>query len=89
MGQRNNIPTKPDPTIVNEISEYANIEKKDILYVGDSGVDMQTAINAKVEYIGVSWGFRTREELEKFSPMAIIDNACQLKDLLAPTEKIN
>lgn len=82
LGQRNNIPTKPDPTIVNEIAEYANIEKKDILYVGDSGVDMQTAINAKVEYIGVSWGFRSREELEKFRPLAIIDSACQLKEIL-------
>lgn len=82
LGQREDIPTKPDPTIVHEIEKETNVQKQDILYIGDSGVDMQTAINAGVAYLAVSWGFRSREELEGFSPLAIIDNAEQLADFL-------
>jgi phosphoglycolate phosphatase len=38
------VKVKPDPTIVEDILRIANVEKKEVLYVGDSGVDMQTAI---------------------------------------------
>lgn len=75
MGQREGIPTKPDPTVVNEILEIAQVGKKDVLYVGDSGVDMQTAINSGVEAVGVTWGCRTRAELEQFAPKAVVDTA--------------
>jgi len=40
-------------------------QPEDCLYVGDSGVDMQTAKNAGVFAVGALWGFRTREELEQ------------------------
>ena len=54
---------KPDPTVVYDILKIAQISKKDVLYVGDSGVDMQTAVNSGVTSVGVTWGFRDREEL--------------------------
>ncbi|MBR5822825.1 MAG: HAD family hydrolase [Paludibacteraceae bacterium] len=77
FGQRESVPTKPDPTIVEEILEKAGISnKEEVLYVGDSGVDMQTAINAGVEGVGVTWGCRSREELESFSPRAVV-NTCE------------
>lgn len=41
----------------------AGVTKEEVLYVGDSGVDMQTAVNSGVTSIGVTWGFRDREEL--------------------------
>ena len=75
MGQREGIEVKPDPTIVFDILKKANVSKEEVLYVGDSGVDMQTAINAGVDAIGVTWGFRPRTELESFHPMGIIDKA--------------
>ena len=50
--------------------------------VGDSGVDMQTALNASIRSVGVSWGFRSREELEQNSPNAIVDTAEELRSLL-------
>ena len=74
FGQREGVPTKPDPTIVEEILAAASIsDKNEVLYVGDSGVDMQTAINAGIEGVGVTWGCRTRQELESFSPLAVVD----------------
>lgn len=81
MGQREGVPVKPAPTIVFDIMEAAGVGKEDVLYVGDSGVDMQTAHNAGVDAVAVSWGFRPRTELEAFRPLAIIDRAEELADL--------
>lgn len=78
LGQREGINVKPDPTIVSDILKKANVSQEETLYVGDSGVDMQTAINAGVEAIGVTWGFRPRAELESFAPMGVIDKADEL-----------
>ena len=78
LGQREGINVKPDPTIVFDIQQKADVSKEDILYVGDSGVDMQTAINAGVDAVGVTWGFRPRAELESFQPMGLIDKAEEL-----------
>ena len=75
FGQRDGVPTKPDPTIVHDICDKAGVSMLDVLYVGDSGVDMQTAINAGVEAVGVTWGCRPRTELAKFSPRWIVDTA--------------
>ena len=78
LGQREGINVKPDPSIVFDILQKADVSKEDILYVGDSGVDMQTAINAGVDAVGVTWGFRPRAELESFQPMGLIDKAEEL-----------
>ena len=78
LGQREGINVKPDPTIVFDILKKANVSPEETLYVGDSGVDMQTAINAGVDAVGVTWGFRPRAELEGFCPMGLIDGAEEL-----------
>ncbi|MCP3895999.1 MAG: HAD family hydrolase [Bacteroides sp.] len=75
FGQREGISVKPDPTIVFDILRIANVSKDEVLYVGDSGVDMQTAINAGVTSCGVTWGFRPRAELEALCPDYIVDKA--------------
>jgi phosphoglycolate phosphatase len=62
-GQKEGIPTKPDPSIVFEILQKAEVAKADVLYIGDSGVDMETARRACVESCGVTWGFRPEAEL--------------------------
>lgn len=79
LGQREGIPVKPDPSIVHELISKANVRPEEVLYVGDSGVDMQTARNAGVTAVGVTWGFRPKAELEAFHPAHIIETA---KDLL-------
>ena len=78
LGQREGINVKPDPTIVFDILKKAKVSFEETLYVGDSGVDMQTAINAGIDAVGVTWGFRPRAELESFQPMGLIDKAEEL-----------
>ena len=63
LGQREGVPVKPHPGIVHDIMASAGVTADEVLYVGDSGVDMQTARNADVESVGVTWGFRSIEEL--------------------------
>ena len=82
LGQREGINVKPDPSIVFDILQKANLSKENVLYVGDSGVDMQTAINAEVDAVGVTWGFRPRAELESFRPMGLIDKAEDLLEFI-------
>ncbi len=62
-GQKEGVPVKPDPSIVFEILSKRPTPKADVLYVGDSGVDMDTARRAGVYGVGVTWGFRGAEEL--------------------------
>ena len=78
LGQREGINVKPDPTIVFDILKLADVAKEEVLYVGDSGVDMQTAANAGVTACGVTWGFRPRTELEPFQPTYIVDTADEI-----------
>ena len=74
MGNREGMPTKPDPSIVfNLLADYPT-PKSDVLYVGDSGVDMETARRACVDSCGVTWGFRTRQELETAGANEIVEN---------------
>lgn len=82
FGQREGINVKPDPTVVLEILSLAKVDKEHVLYVGDSGVDMQTAINAGVTACGVTWGFRPRTELEQFHPQHIVDEATEIYHLI-------
>ena len=78
FGQREGISVKPDPRIVHDILAITRTNKEDVLYVGDSGVDMQTAANAGVTACGVTWGFRPRMELESFHPEHIVDESCKI-----------
>lgn len=66
MGQKEGVPVKPDPSIVFEILSCCPTPKSDVLYVGDSGVDMETARRACVESVGVTWGFRPASELRAY-----------------------
>jgi phosphoglycolate phosphatase len=75
FGQREGIPVKPDPTIVHDIISIAKVPANEVLYIGDSGVDMQTANNSGVDAVGVTWGFRPKAELEAFRPKYMIDKA--------------
>lgn len=79
LGQREGQPIKPDPAIVHQImAERPDIKIDEVMYVGDSDVDMQTGANAAVRTVGVTWGFRSREELEAGKPWKIADNAEEL-----------
>lgn len=82
FGQREGIPVKPDPAIVNQILEITKTDKTETLYVGDSGVDMQTTINAGVDAVAVTWGFRPKLELEAFHPKYMVNKPEEIWEIV-------
>ncbi len=84
-GNKQGINPKPDPAIVNGIMAIKGYSNADVLYVGDSGVDMQTAINAGIESCGVTWGFRPVEELMQFAPRHIVNTPAEIVKLAIGT----
>ena len=81
-GNREGVPLKPDTALVDMIIEKAGVERKNCTMVGDSAVDIQTARNAAIRSVGVSWGFRSREELEQAGADHIVDTVEELTTLL-------
>ncbi len=73
MGATDEFPRKPNPDSALFISKKLNVPSENILYVGDTGVDMKTANAAGMFPVGVTWGFRTREELLEAGAKLIID----------------
>lgn len=83
LGQRDGKPIKPDPEIVYEaMAGIPGITPEQTVYCGDSDVDMQTGMNAGVRTIGVTWGFRTREELSAYDPWLLVEQAKEITDAL-------
>lgn len=82
VGQKDGLRTKPAPDSVNEILRILNIQKKDAVYIGDSDVDVQTAKNSGLDFIGVSWGFRGRKFLEQNGAKNIVDSANEILKLV-------
>ena len=79
LGQRDGMPIKPDAGIIYEAMRLAgDVTAEETVYCGDSDVDMMTGRNAGVRTIGVTWGFREREELEAYSPWMTVDDPCQI-----------
>jgi len=82
LGQREGRPLKPDPAAVEEILTLTGAARAKTLFVGDSGIDMLTAKAAGIRSAGVSWGFRSRAELEEAGADRIIDRAEELLGML-------
>lgn len=83
-GQREGVPKKPDPTAVLDIAKGFGLAPREILYVGDSGVDMETGKNAGMDPCGVLWGFRDREELLSHGAKYLAANAAELEKIAIP-----
>ena len=81
-GQKTDYPVKPDPSIVFDILSKSPTPKSQVLYVGDSGVDMETARRACVESVGVTWGFRPEKELREFYANNIVNHPTEILSLV-------
>ena len=81
LGQREGIPVKPHPQIVFDILEMAKVNAEDCLYVGDTGVDMDTAHGAGMKAVGALWGYRDRQELTEHQAEYIIEKPTELVKL--------
>ncbi|RUA00737.1 MAG: HAD family hydrolase, partial [Deltaproteobacteria bacterium] len=64
LGQRPQVPKKPDPAGALEIASLMNLSPSAFIYMGDTAIDMQTARGAGMFAVGVLWGFRPAEELQ-------------------------
>ncbi|MGM9649766.1 MAG: HAD family hydrolase [Butyricicoccaceae bacterium] len=78
FGERPGVPRKPDPTSCLELMEKLGVTREETVYVGDSGVDMNTARNAGLLACGVTWGFRSRQVLLTSGANLLIDTPAGL-----------
>ncbi|AHH10869.1 HAD family hydrolase [Borrelia coriaceae] len=81
-GYSSKFEAKPDPENALDMIIELNLMPKEIAYIGDSDIDMFTAQNAGFLPIGVSWGFRTVEELKKSGAKYILNSPSELLDII-------
>lgn len=82
FGQREGRPIKPDPAGPLEIARSFSILPQECLFLGDSDIDMKTAVNAGMFPVGAAWGFRSEKELLESGAAELIDRPSKLLDLL-------
>lgn len=82
QGAVDNLPVKPDPTLLHRLMGELGATTGDTLFVGDSNVDIRTAKNGGLTGCGVLWGFRTRAELEAEGADFIVDTPAELAELI-------
>jgi phosphoglycolate phosphatase len=85
QGERPGRPRKPDPASVWEVLMELDRTPRDTIFAGDSEIDIETARAAECHALGVSWGFRGREVLEKAGAQRIIDTPPELLSLIRET----
>ena len=78
FGEHVGVPRKPDPTSCRMVMQQLGVQPEQVLYVGDSGTDMQTAKNAGLYAVGVTWGFRSREVLTENGADVLVDHPEQI-----------
>ncbi len=81
-GQKSDVPKKPDPIAAISIANSFNIPCEEIYFVGDTMVDMQTAVNANMIGIGVLWGFRDEKELMENGADFIVKHPLDILDII-------
>ncbi len=81
FGEREGIQRKPHPAGAIEIAQIFGLESKEIVFVGDTRVDMETANACGMYPLGVGWGFRDKEELAAFGAKKIITHPEELLEI--------
>ena len=82
LGSRPGVPNKPDPASTREAVQLLGLTESEVLYVGDSNVDMETARNGGLVSCGVTWGFRGQKELQEAGAVHLADTAEELLALI-------
>ena len=82
VGPSDGVRCKPYPDMAEEALKALGVEKKDAVFVGDSEVDVQTGLNAGLDVIAVSWGFRSRKVVIEAGAKMIADDASELEKLI-------
>ena len=82
LGASDQFPRKPDPGSALETARRLGVSPAECLYVGDSGIDMQTARAANMCAVGALWGFRGKAELLKDGAQHLVNKPGEVLDLL-------
>lgn len=82
LGARDGVPKKPDPAGAIEAATALGLAPAECCFLGDSDVDMMTAVNAGMQAVGVSWGFRPVEELKEAGADVVLDVPGELLSLV-------
>ena len=82
MGQNDHFPAKPDPSAALEIARRIDLPPADFLFVGDSAVDMKTALSAGMHAVGAGWGFRGPRELTQNGCQSLVSDPLEILNLL-------
>ncbi|MBR3844748.1 MAG: HAD-IA family hydrolase [Clostridia bacterium] len=77
-GNTPDFPLKPDPSLPLHVMNRLGLTPEETLFVGDSGIDMETGLNCGMNAVGVTWGFRDREELKKAGANQLIETPAEL-----------
>ena len=80
LGESSTMPRKPAPDMVAHLCQRLN--SKNVLYVGDSDTDVQTAHNAGLDQISVLWGYRSQQQLEQAGAERFIERPNEIFDIL-------
>ncbi|MDA8404057.1 MAG: HAD family hydrolase [Desulfobacteraceae bacterium] len=78
FGQREHVPLKPDPSSALEIAHLMDVPPAALLFVGDSPVDMKTAVNAGMDAVGAGWGFTGTKALAARHSGAIVKSPLEI-----------
>ena len=81
-GQKDNLPLKPDPRPALETSDRLNVSPAKCVFLGDSDIDMETAIKAGMQPVGAGWGFRTIDELQQAGAALTIKHPLEILQCL-------
>lgn len=79
VGERTGIAKKPAPDSVNEVLRLLDISREEAVYIGDSEVDIETARNAGMTGVIVTWGFRDEAYLLSLKPDALVHDIKELR----------
>ncbi len=82
MGRTNGIPHKPDPTPFLIICNNLKVEPEKSLMVGDTELDILCGKNANAKTVAVTYGYRSIEKLNEYSPDYMVDNLLELKTII-------
>ncbi|GMT42221.1 MAG: phosphoglycolate phosphatase [bacterium] len=73
---------KPAPEMLDAVINETGADRKSSVFVGDSGIDVRTGKNARIKTVGVTYGFRSAEEIMENKPDMLIDSPRELKEII-------
>jgi phosphoglycolate phosphatase len=82
LGACPSLPRKPDPAGACQIAQHLELRPEEIIYLGDTATDMQTAVAAGMFPVGALWGFRTGEELTAHGARVLLQAPLELLEIL-------